>query len=60
MKESLLNAIRNVRDPEQREAVLRRSPQFNYIKTHFYPQLRKAICEIYYTVKEKVIKVEPE
>lgn len=59
-KESLLNAIRNVRDPEQREAVLRRSPQFNYIKTHFYPQLRKAICEIYYTVKEKVIKVEPE
>lgn len=59
-KEILLNTIHDVPNPGQREAALQKFPQFNYIKTNFYPQLRKVVYEIYYTVKEKVLKVEPE
>ena len=59
-KEALLNAIHDVGNPGQREADLRKFPQFNYIKTHFFPQLRKVVYEIYYTIKEKVVEVEPE
>lgn len=58
--EAILKVIRDVRNPDQREAALRKFPQYNYIKTNFYPQLRKVIYEIYYTVKEKVVEVEPE
>lgn len=59
-KEALLNTIQNVQDPEQREAALSKFPQFNYIKTNFYPQLRKVTYEVFYTVREKVVEVEPE
>lgn len=59
-KKALLNTIREIRDPEQREAALQKYPPFNYIKTNFYPQIRRVTCEIYYTVKEKVVKIEPE
>lgn len=59
-KQAALNIINQISEPDQREAALRRLPQFNYIKQQFYPQLRKVSYEIYYTVKETVIEAEPE
>lgn len=59
-KDTLLKTICDVHDPVQREAALRRFPQFGYIKTNFYPRLRKVTCRIYYTIKEKVVEIEPE
>lgn len=59
-KEALLNTIDEISNPDQREAALRKFPQFNYIKQNFYPQLRKVTYEIYYTTKEMVQEVVPE
>lgn len=59
-KEAVLDIIRHTSDPEQREAALRRLPQFAYIKQNFYPQLRKVTYEVFYTIKESVQEVVPE
>lgn len=59
-KQAALNIIDQVSDPDQREVALRRLPQFNTIKQNFYPQLRRVSYEIYYTLKETVVDVEPE
>lgn len=57
-KQKMLDIIDRVSNPDQREAALRQLPQFSYIKQNFYPQLRKVLYEIYYTVKE--VTVEPK
>lgn len=59
-KDAALSIIDRVAEPDQREAVLRRLPDFKYIKEYFYPELRKVSYEVYYTVKETVIEVKPE
>ncbi len=59
-KKVAIGIIDRIGHPDQREAELRKLPQFNYIKQNFYPQLRKVTYEIYYTVKEMVEEVIPE
>lgn len=53
-KDAALNIIDEVVNEDQREAALRKLPQFNYIKKNFYPLLRKVTYEIYYTTTEWV------
>lgn len=53
-KDAALKIIDEVVNEDQREAALRKLPQFNYIKQNFYPLLRKVTYEIYYTTTKWV------
>lgn len=44
----------------QREALLRRLPQYAVWKEQLFPQLRKAVCEIFYEIREIKTVIEPE
>lgn len=59
-KRKALKIIDKVSNPEQRETALRKLPDFTYIKENLYPKLRKVSYEIYYTVKEMIVELEPE
>lgn len=44
----------------QREALLRRLPQYAVWKEQLFPQLRKTVCEIFYEIRELKTVIEPE
>lgn len=58
--EQLLPILDGPYGDDQREAMLQKSPLYNYIKQNFYPQLRKVIYEVFYTSHEWVEEIVPE
>lgn len=55
-KDQLLNAL-STSNLNQRQANMRKSSQFNYLKTNILPQLRYAEYEVNYTIKsERIVR----
>lgn len=58
--EKVLSILDGPYDDNQKEVLLMRSPQYNYIKQNLFPLLRKVVYEIFYTAKETVEEPQPE
>lgn len=57
--EAVLRVLNGDYTDSQRKELLRRLPQYEYIRQHIFPQLQKVVCCFYYTQREEVTKVEP-
>lgn len=44
----------------QRETLLRQLPQYEYIRSHLFPELQKVTCTFHFTHQEEVTKIVPE
>lgn len=58
-KEEIIKILDRKSTSEQRELLIKKLPQYDYLQQHLFPVLQKVACQFFYTQKKEITKVVP-